>query len=180
MVDLVKSNLRKMLGRSKPTFEKMRTIVAEVEAVLNVPSVDKGLVKRQRKGCSDPLASHVWKTDHHSFLRPDCGHHQRPLLRADSCPLKRIKHSTVEDHGYISEVLPPRLPHQSSGISSIGVKLFQVGDLVLVNDDDDSERRPRPRWPMAVVGRLIVSRDGKVRAADIRTVNGKTNRDSGV
>jgi len=67
-----------MLGRSKPTFEEMRTIVAEVETVLNVPSVDKGLVKRQRKGCSDPFASHVWKTDHHSSLRPVCGHHQRP------------------------------------------------------------------------------------------------------
>lgn len=143
MVALVKSNLRKMLGWSKPTFEEMRTIVAEVEAVLNVPSIDKGLVKRQRKGCSDPPASLVWKTDHHSSLRSDCGHHQRPFLRADSCPLKRIKHSTVEGHGYISEDLPPRLPHQSSGISSIGVQLIQVGDVV--NDNDDSERRPRPR-----------------------------------
>lgn len=41
--------------------------------------------------------------------------------------------------------------------------------MTIVNDDHDPDR------PMAVVERLIVSRDGKVRAADIRTVNGKTD-----
>jgi hypothetical protein len=33
MVALVKSSLRKAIGRTKPTFEEMRTIVAEVEAI---------------------------------------------------------------------------------------------------------------------------------------------------
>ena len=42
---------------------------------------------------------------------------------------------------------------------------------MLVNDDG-----PRRHWPMAVVEKLIVSKDGKVRAADIRTAHGKTNR----
>ena len=51
------------------------------------------------------------------------------------------------------------------------VQLINVGDLVLVNDDG-----PQHRWPMAVVKKLIVSKDGKVRAADIRTAHGKTNR----
>lgn len=47
------------------------------------------------------------------------------------------------------------------------VQIIKVGEVLLVDDDG-----PRPGWPMAVVEKLIVSRD----AADIRTANGKTNR----
>ena len=36
--------------------------------------------------------------------------------------------------------------------------------------------RPRIDWKLAVVERLIRSRDGHVRAADIRTASGKSNR----
>ena len=46
-----------------------------------------------------------------------------------------------------------------------------VGDVVLVQDDG-----PRINWRLAVVEELIVGRDGLVRAAHVRTVNGRTNR----
>ena len=48
---------------------------------------------------------------------------------------------------------------------------IKVGDVVLVHDES-----PRIRWKMAVVEELTIGRDGLVRAASIRTSNGKTNR----
>ena len=48
---------------------------------------------------------------------------------------------------------------------------MKVGDVVLVQDD-----APRINWKLAVIEELIVGNDGLVRAAHIRTAQGKTNR----
>ena len=58
--------------------------------------------------------------------------------------------------------------HRTSGNNDQKIK---VGDVVLVHDDS-----PRISWKMAVVEELITDGDGLVRAANIRTCNGKTNR----
>ena len=58
--------------------------------------------------------------------------------------------------------------HRTSGSNNQKIK---VGDVVLVHDDS-----PRISWKMAVVEELITGGDGLVRAANIRTCNGKTNR----
>jgi hypothetical protein len=41
-------------------------------------------------------------------------------------------------------------------------------DWVLIHDE-----KPRKEWKLAVIENLIHSTDGEIRAADIRTVNGK-------
>ena len=46
-----------------------------------------------------------------------------------------------------------------------------MGDVVLVHDD-----KPRTMWKLAVIEELIRGNDGLVRAANIRTATGKTNR----
>ena len=43
--------------------------------------------------------------------------------------------------------------------------------MVLLHDE-----KPRKEWKLAIVENLIRSTDGEIRAADIRTANGKTNR----
>ena len=48
---------------------------------------------------------------------------------------------------------------------------MKIGDVVLVHDDT-----PRINWKLAVVEELIVGNDGLVRAAHIRTAQGRTNR----
>ena len=47
----------------------------------------------------------------------------------------------------------------------------RVGDVVVVHDDV-----PRSRWQLAIIEELIEGLDGGIRAAKIRTANGKTNR----
>ena len=48
---------------------------------------------------------------------------------------------------------------------------ISIGDVVVVHDDV-----PRSRWQLAVIEELIEGLDGGIRAAKIRTANGKTNR----
>ena len=48
---------------------------------------------------------------------------------------------------------------------------IRVGDVVVVHDDV-----PRSRWQLAIIEELIEGLDGGIRAAKIRTANGKTNR----
>ena len=47
---------------------------------------------------------------------------------------------------------------------------IKFGDVVLIHDS------PRARWKMAVIENLIKGNDGNIRAAEVRTSNGRTNR----
>ena len=58
--------------------------------------------------------------------------------------------------------------HRTTGNNESRVK---VGDVVLVHDDG-----PRIKWKLAVVEELLPGRDGHVRAVNIRTQGGMTNR----
>ena len=48
---------------------------------------------------------------------------------------------------------------------------IKTGNVVLIHDDS-----PRTNWKMAMVQRLIKGNDGYVRAAEIKTNTGRTNR----
>ena len=58
--------------------------------------------------------------------------------------------------------------HKSSGNN---LQRIKVGDVVLIHDEG-----PRINWRLAVIKNLIVGGDGLVRAADIQTSTGRTNR----
>ena len=59
--------------------------------------------------------------------------------------------------------------HQAKGKNVKGK--IQVGDVVQVHDDGQ-----RLKWKLAVVENLISGRDNQVRAVELRTATGKTNR----
>ena len=58
--------------------------------------------------------------------------------------------------------------HKSTGNNDQSVR---VGDVVLIHSDN-----PRLLWRMAVIESLIRGKDGLVRAVNLRTSKGKTNR----
>ena len=68
-------------------------------------------------------------------------------------------------HEYLTSL---REFHRTSGDNQQYIK---VGDIVLVHDDG-----PRVTWRLAVVTKLLVGNDGFIRAAEIRTSTGNTNR----
>ena len=68
-------------------------------------------------------------------------------------------------HEYLTSL---REFHRISGNNHQTIK---VGDIVLVHDD-----KPRNSWKLAIIEELIRGNDGLVRAANIRTKNGTTNR----
>ena len=68
-------------------------------------------------------------------------------------------------HEYLTSL---REYHKTTGTNTQKVN---VGDMVLIQDDT-----PRIDWRLAVIEELIVGNDGLVRAAHIRTAQGRTNR----
>ena len=56
-------------------------------------------------------------------------------------------------------------------ISGQNIQTIRPGDVVLIHDDT-----PRITWKLAVIEELLKGKDGLVRAANIRTAQGKTNR----
>ena len=68
-------------------------------------------------------------------------------------------------HEYLTSL---REFHRISGNNHQTIK---VGDIVLVHDD-----KPRYSWKLTIIEELIRGNDGLVRAANIRTKTGTTNR----
>jgi len=58
--------------------------------------------------------------------------------------------------------------HKTSGNNQQKIK---AGDIVLIHDD-----KPRIDWRLAVIEDMIPGNDGLIRAANVRTSTGKTNR----
>ena len=68
-------------------------------------------------------------------------------------------------HEYLTSL---REHHRATGTNHQTIK---TGDIVLVHDDT-----PRITWKLAVIEELMKGKDGLVRAAKIRTAQGRTNR----
>ena len=69
-------------------------------------------------------------------------------------------------HEYLTSL---REYHRTSGTNN--GQHIKIGDVVLIHDD-----APRITWRLAVIEELIRGKDGLVRAASIRTAQGRTNR----
>lgn len=174
LIGLTKSTLRKILGRVCISLTTLQTLVVEVEAVLN----DRPLTYVS----SDITDSEPLTPSHLLYGR-----------RMTSLPYATVDEDEIDDptYGLVREVdrrakrqaltlqhfqrrwrdeylTSLREFHQATGKNKQTIK---VGDVVLVHDDT-----PRTMWKPAVIEELIRGNDGLVRAANIRTATGKTNR----
>ena len=64
-----------------------------------------------------------------------------------------------------------RVSHIPQGISSCDSQNVKQGEIVLVHDDT-----PIASWKLAVIEDVVTRHDGHIRAVNIRTNNGRTNR----
>ncbi|XP_045023635.1 uncharacterized protein LOC123468017 [Daphnia magna] len=176
LIGLAKSALSKILGRTKPTLSAFRALVADAEVVLNdrplenpsssigdVESLSPAHLMYGRRLNTLPYSE---ETNEEKF---DASYGEKP----DELKRAITRHQTLLQHfekRFLASYLPAlREYHQATKKNNPTV--IKERDVVLVHDE-----KPRKDWKMAVVEKLIRSQDGQIRAADIRTANGKTNR----
>ena len=162
-VKLVKRPLRKVLGNAKLTYEQLKTILVEIEGVLN----------------SRPL-TYVYDEIDDLPLTPTCLVAERRLL--DQVIIS--ENSAAADARFLGKrerQLNLLLTHFRTRWRNeylTGIREYQrlsstrknhtvkVGDIVHIQD-----KVPRLRWRMGKVDKLVPGRDGVVRAAELTTLD---------
>ena len=175
LVGLTKTSLKKVLGRASVDLVTLQTIVTEIEAILNdrpltyvSPSIDD----------FDPLTpSHLlYGRRITSLPHPDVEDDELDdptygndveLRKNASRVAIIIKHFWQRwKQEYLTSL---RTFHGASNVG--GNTKVKVGDVVQIHSD-----KKRLRWKLAVVESLIRGNDNCVRAVNLRTANGRTNR----
>jgi len=173
LIGLTKLTLKKVLGRAFTTLNSLQTLIVEIEAILNgrpltyVPTdasdpdpITPAHLLYGRKIVCVPY----YVTPQYDMCDPDFGEaevqsrakKQAALLQHFWSRWKREYLTGLRDFHHI----------KSSNADTV-----KPGSVVLVHDDT-----PRINWRLAVVEDTIVGEDGLVRAANIRTSTGRTNR----
>jgi hypothetical protein len=169
MIGLVKTALKKVLGRSFVTFVVLQTILTEIEAILN----DRPLTYVTSDTLDpEPLTpSHLLHGRRLTEL-PDNIDTQKVICTSSSITKRfRVQRVLVNKFwkkwkfDYLTSL---RERHTKSGHNE---QTIRVGDVVQVH-----EECPRIRWKLAVVDELMPGRDGLIRAAKIRTGSDHTTR----
>jgi len=174
LVGLTKIALKKVLGKSRITLTVLETLVVEVEAILNdrpLTHISPDIDDLEPLTLAHLLHGHRIvslpreTTDKQELDDPTFGNlddiNRRSQLQAFL--LNQFKFRWR--HEYLTSL---REYHRTSGQNTQTIK---PGDVVLIHDDT-----PRITWKLAVIEELLKGNDGLVRAANIRTAQGRTNR----
>ena len=176
LIGLTKAALKKVLGRTFATLPSLQTIIVEVEAILNdrpityIPSDVNDpepltpahlLYGRRITSLPHPMVEDDELVDP-NYGQSD-GSDLRRRAKMQAVILKQFwKRWKLE---YLTSL---REFHKTTGNN---MQQVHIGDVVLVHDDT-----PRINWQMAVIEDVVRGSDGLIRAAYIRTKNGRTNR----
>ena len=170
LIGLTKKAIKKTLGRALSTLTELQTLAVEVEAILN----DRPHVSDVSD--EEPLTpSHLLYGRRITHLPyPEIENEVSDPTFGDESPLRQRANKQALilqqfwyrwKHEYLTSLREFR---RNTGTNKQSIK---KGDVVLVHDES-----PRLTWKLAVVECLIKGGDGLIRAANIRTSTGHTNR----
>ena len=174
LIGLTKASLKKVLGRSYVSLLDLQTIIVEIEAILN----DRPLtyVSPDLKDPEPLTPAHLLYgrrivslphpiTEEDEISDPDYSSNSEGKRRARTITVLLNNFWRRWRTEYLTSL---REFHRATGNNSQTVK---KGEIVLVHDDT-----PRASWKLAVIEDVITGHDGLIRAVNIRTSSGRTNR----
>ena len=172
MIQSTKRCLRKVTGRAVLTLDEFTTIVIEIEAVIN----SRPLTYLSSSDTEEALTPSHLLTGRRIISLPDhLSHISEPEdedFEIDSSQLtRRMKHlANVLNHfwkRWKSEYLNKlRVSHRYASKKPSQSPVTE-GDVVVVHDDS----LPRGLWKLGRIQRLIIGRDGEVRAATVKVAS---------
>ena len=171
---MVKTSLKKVLGRAFITLTALQTTVVEVEAVLN----DRPLTYLSST-TEDPepltpshllygrrivsLPHPVVENDEESDPDYYSSDQMRTKVNRQGMLLQHFKSRWKKE--YLTML---RERHSTTGTNE---QTVHIGDVVQIHDDT-----PRSQWKLAVIEELARGEDGHIRSVTVRTASGRTNR----
>ncbi len=177
LIKSTKRCLRKIVGQGKLYYDELRTVLVEVEAVINsrpltylsAENLDEPLTPshflcgRRILSLPDDLSEQDVNEEEFTLTQPDLSRRLRYLAMLNQF-WKRWKEEYFLElrdahrrHGGKYDAVPPA-----------------VGDVVLVEDED----KPRSLWKFARVSRLIIGRDGRPRGAVLHVPSSGNNNNT--
>jgi len=160
IIGILKTLLRKILGKASLSYESLNTILCDAEAIVNAcpltyMSEDPNDLKL--------LSPSMFLQEIREFGVPDCD----MLYRAKLDKKFRHRQKVIEDlrKRFRNEYLGQLLLKDGKKKETRRIK---IGDIVLIGDDTHR----RIDWPLAWVVDVIAGRDGQKRVCVLKTKNG--------
>ena len=167
LVRSVKLPLKKVLGRSSLSFEQLRTLMVEIESVINARPIT--YVYDDANSISYPLSPSDLVYGRRVTLTPNDAHYE--IVSTHQSLTRRAKHHKnllqQVTKQWRKEYLTSLREQSSPRNKGISVQEISVGDIVLLKNDSTN----RIHWKIARVEELIPGADGKVRAAIVKVGN---------
>ena len=177
LIGIVKSCLRKSLGRARLRTDQLSTLLTEIEAVVNTrPIVYVGSDDHLTLSPADLLQQHTTlglpditvKSDDPDFVPPGTRINMASVL----LDAWRRGQNIVNNFWKLwrEDYLTALREKQTSDLRKMKPTTSQhphIGDVVQVYDETF-----RGSWKVGRIARVLLSRDGKVRAAEVQLANG--------
>ena len=166
LVRSIKRPLKKVLGRSTLSFEEIRTILVEIETVINLRPIT--YVYDDADSNSYPLTPSHLIYGRRISSTPNSAHHE--IVSTYKSLTRRARH-----HRNLLQQLTDQwrkeyltgLREQSKLTKRNNAREISIGDIVLLKKDSTA----RCKWKLAKVEELIQGADGKVRAAVVKVAS---------
>ena len=167
LVRSVKRPLKKVLGRSTLNFEELRTVLVEIESVINARSITH--VYDDSNSISYPLTPSDLIYGRRVTSTPNSAHHE--IISTHQSLTRRARHQRNVlqrvTNQWRKEYLTSLREQSNVGNKGNGAQEISIGDIVLLKNDSTI----RNFWKLARVKELIPGADGRVRAAIVKVGN---------
>merc|ERR1712215_27348 len=178
MIRLLKTELKKLSGGTKLTYQELKVHVLETQRILNNRPLIRAKASLDELGCISPMdLIRGYKNQRTELPEVYIEDHLEDLWEAkQDLPQLYIQKKTKREKFFqnLKEGYFESLRFRSAGnIQKKGQgqrhRLPKIGDVVIIKEDS-----PRSEWPLAIITELPMSTDGQIRTARVMKSNKRT------